>query len=1516
MIESIKITSLNNIGSNLSYNSIFPVVDTSAPATTYKANLQIIGNLILSGAGGSYFTPALASIYSQSVTNAAQPNITSVGTLSSLDVTGNITAGNIDGANLISANFFSGDGGFLSNVRAGPVNTGNIGFDDNVIYSNTGVVVNNSDLGNGQTAGLVIPIQGGADPVDVFNTYGNVIIQAADIGNSQPAQIWTFGTTGNLTLPGNTWQVNYANGTQVELGGSSSISNANSNVTIPVANGNVDVNVDDFIWTFDTNGNLDLPGNIVGPANANFVIYANGGVHDFTFADDGTFYAPDNVVLGGTSISIGPGANSLLGDLANAVLVASSNSEAYIQAVITNVSDIGSADWVVEGHFGDDEAGWADFGYTSAAYLDANYTITGAGDGYVFAQGYRPGQGPSIGGGSLVLATGEYGDTKDIIFGTGGFSTENIFGRISDSNNALELSRTDSTIKFFDGTILGVNEGANTFGFYNANASTEFLIEMGPTYAWSFNGSDGNLTAPGNIIIDNGVDGNISSDGNINLNATGNVYITSKGHTFNFDSDTVGRLIMPYSGIIASDDSIGNGINIFVGNTTTEIGNNWNFGIDGNLTLPAQGKIIANGDVNSSLAFNYEDVFLVAGDTLGLTGPGHILLSTGLIDGGPQRYSWEFGIDGNLTLPGLDNSLSIFQGGSLQFDSGSCSWNGFAFGTQAFTIEFFFKIDPSINLVTTQEGFIGGLGELDCLQIYTGAGKGSPTNNQITVDVTGQSQITFTFDTIQTGVWYYFAVNSNSLRATTAWLNGVAGIANGSGIVQTATWNATELTNTIAKPCFVDEIYYLVGSMTNIRMIIGSAYYTSNVPTIAVPTTTLTNVLNTQLLLTMSNSNAPYTDSSANDYTVTPDSQVAYSAVNMFNSVNIVSGSNVWGFGSDGVLTLPNADASGFGNIYFEENSSTITFGLDDNGGGRRYSFSYNGMTLPRGADDPYLVIEGGANPRIISNDVSYTGSANLAIQSNYLNLSGSTGTKVVVYADAGEIATDANMTLTTNLANLGNTSSWVFGTDGTLTLPNGALIKDTVNAAVAFGDGAGANTQGAYSVAVGLGTGANTQGVYAVAVGSDAGANTQGNLAVAIGYNAGNATQGLQAVAVGAGAGQNTQGNNAIAIGYSAGVNTQGESSIAIGQNAGNTTQGNSAVAIGVYAGQTSQGDEAVAIGDSAGQTGQKEDAVAIGQNAGQTNQGISSVAIGYGAGLTDQGNQSVAIGENAGANQGSTAVAIGQNAGGGVAYQNDDAVAIGHSAGEEDQGTQAIAIGLYTGQVAQGLNSIALGAYAGQTNQGNNSIILNATGVALDQTTANTFTVAPVRNDTSNIAEVMFYNATSKEVTYGNSISIAGNINAGNIITGTGTTGNITGANVISANTFIGNGSQLTGVATTTTGSWELAPGVNSANISVPLNGTYSIWVRGNIPNGIVTYTATAVVTNNNVPVVGSSYGWYYAAGNALVLTSIPTQFVGTVNNISNAVVSTTTANVFTFGITNNSGANAVVNWGYTKL
>ena len=118
-------------------------------------------------------------------------------------------------------------------------------------------------------------------------------------------------------------------------------------------------------------------------------------------------------------------------------------------------------------------------------------------------------------------------------------------------------------------------------------------------------------------------------------------------------------------------------------------------------------------------------------------------------------------------------------------------------------------------------------------------------------------------------------------------------------------------------------------------------------------------------------------------------------------------------------------------------------------------------------------------------------------------------------------------------------------------------------------------------------------------------------------------------------------------------------------------------------------------------------------------------------------------------------------------------------------------------------------------------------------------------------------------------------------------------------------------------TSGSWTLATGSNTVSITVPLNGNYQMWVNGNIPNGIVEWNATVNVSNPNVPAIGSQYAWYYAAGNALVLTAIPDQIVGTAGVISTSTSYVgTTANVFTFGITNNSTSSQVIDWGYTTL
>jgi hypothetical protein len=121
---------------------------------------------------------------------------------------------------------------------------------------------------------------------------------------------------------------------------------------------------------------------------------------------------------------------------------------------------------------------------------------------------------------------------------------------------------------------------------------------------------------------------------------------------------------------------------------------------------------------------------------------------------------------------------------------------------------------------------------------------------------------------------------------------------------------------------------------------------------------------------------------------------------------------------------------------------------------------------------------------------------------------------------------------------------------------------------------------------------------------------------------------------------------------------------------------------------------------------------------------------------------------------------------------------------------------------------------------------------------------------------------------------------------------------------------------VVTKSSGSWTLSTGSNTVSFTVPQANTYTMWVNGNIPNGICVWNATATVTNSNVPVVGVQYAWYYVAGNALVLTSIPAQIIGTSGAISTSSPAVSNSNVFTFGITNNSVTSQTVNYGWNKI
>jgi len=378
-------------------------------------------------------------------------------------------------------------------------------------------------------------------------------------------------------------------------------------------------------------------------------------------------------------------------------------------------------------------------------------------------------------------------------------------------------------------------------------------------------------------------------------------------------------------------------------------------------------------------------------------------------------------------------------------------------------------------------------------------------------------------------------------------------------------------------------------------------------------------------------------------------------------------------------------------------------------------------------------------------------------------------------------------------------------------------------NYSVAVGEGAGETYQSTNSVAIGNGAGSRYQGVVgsatdgnAIAIGTDAGRG----LAYFPTYLSGDGTTTLvvdstvgilpEMFIVGTGytskqrvvtvVNDTTLTMSAVNETTPSGTMSfyapQNNGAVAIGLGAGGQDQQNDAVAIGYYAGER-QDDQAIAIGNFAGQSGVVDatfvslagttltvsapsSSIRVGMvitgtgfTAGQTivtkNSNTEFVISAAAAGATGtllftgtpQGSKSIAIGQYTGQfNQARDSIAIGHEAGG--ENQGQYAVAIGRQCADNSQGQSAIAIGYQAGTTSQGANSIAIGNSAGTTSQAASSIVINATGVTLNNTTVSSIKIDPVRNDVANIAEVVMYNTTSKEVTYGNTISVAGNITA----------------------------------------------------------------------------------------------------------------------------------------------------------
>jgi hypothetical protein len=222
---------------------------------------------------------------------------------------------------------------------------------------------------------------------------------------------------------------------------------------------------------------------------------------------------------------------------------------------------------------------------------------------------------------------------------------------------------------------------------------------------------------------------------------------------------------------------------------------------------------------------------------------------------------------------------------------------------------------------------------------------------------------------------------------------------------------------------------------------------------------------------------------------------------------------NVWQFGTNGVITLPNSmtiDSYGTSgvNAVVDIGGDNTRITIDNNGAPPGFSVTTNAlMSGPTGTAHTWRF--GPDGELTIPGDIRSEGAINIDI-----NLSDSTLRR------------------------------WRFGEDGNLDAPG------IVSAA-------GLRTAET-TIALGLDAGSASQGPGAVAIGWEAGRNSQSSGAVAIGTQAGETSQDTGAVAIGLNAGQNSQGSQAIAIGVNAGLTSQAANSIVInasGATLNNTT-------------------------------------------------------------------------------------------------------------------------------------------------------------------------------------------------------------------------------------------------------------------------------------------------------------------------------------------------------------------------
>lgn len=633
-------------------------ITTTNITTTGVSNLNSVGNVKISGgssgqvistdgAGNLSFITVSTSGLTNGTSNINilnSSNITfsvagtaNVGTFTStglnvdgyLTASGNITGGNANLGNAVTANFFIGSGNNLSNIQGANVS----GTVANANYSAYAANVTGSAQGNITSVGTLTALDvsatvnaqafssnvaTGTAPLSVLSTTKVTNLNADFLDGFDSSQSNTANTVAVRDVSGNLTATYFiGDGSQLTGIDTSKISNGNSNVSIPAANGNVNITAagNTTIVVTGTGANITGYANVSGNVEAGGVktdnlYYANGTPWDLTQPAGSNTQIQYNDGAGG----FGASANFTFNDATNLLTV---NGNAQFNNA--NLGNLATANFVTGTLTTSAQPNITSVGTLSTLNVTGNANVGNLGTAQVLASANvtAPQLISNIADGTAPLVVTSTTRVGNLNVANAGYA-DDAGNATSATNASAVLNNARSTGTYYPAFI-----SATTNGNYSLNSNTVYSANIA-------NGGFTATTFEGNLV---GTSANVTGQ-LISTATTGTAPLAVSSTT------RVANLNVSYANVsdfeVVTSQSTGTFYPVFVNSSSS-----------GNLALGS----------NSGLSFNAATGNLAASF---LYSAGNITANTGLtVTTGGMNVTGNIDVTGNFNVTGNLNYSNV-----------------------------------------------------------------------------------------------------------------------------------------------------------------------------------------------------------------------------------------------------------------------------------------------------------------------------------------------------------------------------------------------------------------------------------------------------------------------------------------------------------------------------------------------------------------------------------------------------------------------------------------------------------------------------------------------------------------------------------------------------------------------------------------------------------------------------------------------------------------------------------------